>query len=172
MYQKMHFSIIISCNPKSKEYVIAMITEQQKQYMYNKFKAQYDFLAQKQSDKIKEQYKKKLDRRYNKRLRTIEQKAKDKQRIEKAIKKGKPIEKKDKTKTLSRYKNEAFSIFQLYIRISKSNNKGFVVLLDNKNTVYYTECDAGHFYPKSNYPQLAFVVDNVFPISKYTNKAQ
>ena len=76
------------------------------------------------------------------------------------------------TQTLSAVKKEAFAIFQLYIRISKSNNRGFVVLLDNKNTVYYTECDAGHFFPKSNYPQLAFVVDNVFPISKYTNKAQ
>lgn len=148
--------------------------DKQKQVSYSRMERQYNFLKQKKYAEIDDLLNKKMFRRFKRREKNYDIQTKKLVKQAEAKLQGKKIAVtvKPTTQTLSAVKKEAFAIFQLYIRISKSNNKGFVVLLDNKNTVYYTECDAGHFYPKSNYPQLAFTVDNVFPISKYTNKAQ
>lgn len=139
-----------------------MQTDPHIEYIHKNIITQYNFLANNKTEKLQEQYRKKAERKFQRRLKAYNLKQKAK------VKGTKPVVK----ESLSSIKKEAFSIFQLYIRISKSDEKGFVKLVDTGKKVYYTECDAGHYYPKSNYPQLAFYSDNVRPISKYTNKAQ
>lgn len=147
---------------------------------YSKMERQYTYLKEKKYSEIDDHYNNKLIRRFKRWEKQYDLKTKLLVQKAEVVANKKPVDKienrihksKAKPETLSIIKKEAFSIFQLYIRISKSDKKGFVKLVDTGKQVYYTECDAGHYYPKSSYPQLAFYEDNVRPISKFTNKAQ
>ena len=47
-----------------------------------------------------------------------------------------------------------------------------VLQVDTDVMVHYSKCQGGHLYPKHNFPQLAFVIENVRPISAFGNKRQ
>jgi len=79
----------------------------------------------------------------------------------------KPLKKKEPS-----MKQKAFREFQLLMRLVNADDDGHVTLVDTGQRVHYTKCDAGHYYPKKNYPHLAFEGINCYPISKNTNKLQ
>lgn len=69
-------------------------------------------------------------------------------------------------------KQKAFKEFQLYCRISRADDRWYITMVDNLKKVHYTECQWGHFYPKHNYPHIAFSAINCRPISRQCNKMQ
>lgn len=121
----------------------------------------------KASQKIKLRYSKRIKRiedsknkKLNNDLRTLEWKA--------PLKKNMPSESRISTKV----KQKAFVMFQLRCRLSRADSEWMVMLLDRWYKVHYKTCDAGHYYPKSSYPHIAFEPDNCRPISKFMNKQQ
>jgi len=78
-----------------------------------------------------------------------------------------------KPKGIDRYKKHAITEFQLYIRLSKSDEDWYCVMIDDPNIIRkYNWCDAGHIRPKYNYPHMIFYENNVRPQSKRDNKKQ
>lgn len=72
----------------------------------------------------------------------------------------------------AKIKQKAFNMFQSYCRLKRANHNLRVILMDTGASKWYQGCDGWHFYPKHNYPHLAFEVDNCRPISKRMNKRQ
>lgn len=109
--------------------------------------------------------------RYEKQLAKI---AKSKQReLNKQIRKVVNLKpNKPKKKSDAKMKQNAYQEFQKYSKLSRMDKDGYVILVDTGERVYWRDCDWWHYRPKHNYPQLAFELDNVRPISKWTNKMQ
>lgn len=90
--------------------------------------------------------------------------------LEKVVRRAiwrKPLKKKEKS-----MKQKAFAEFQLYARISRAYSRWYVTMVDNLKRVHYTECQWWHFYPKPNYPHIAFNPLNCRPISRQCNRMQ
>lgn len=95
---------------------------------------------------------------------------KSNEQLEKVIRRSiklKPLKKKELS-----MKQKAFKEFQLYCRISRANSRWYVTMVDNLKDVHYTECQWWHFYPKHNYPHIAFNQLNCRPISRQCNRMQ
>lgn len=85
------------------------------------------------------------------------------------IKWKKPLKKHQKK---IKWKQKAFSEIQKYSKLSRSNNKWYVLQVDTWKVVKWNKCQWWHMYPKKNYPQLAFDINNIRPISPRWNKKQ
>lgn len=69
-------------------------------------------------------------------------------------------------------REKAFEVFQKCMRLLRADDQWYVLLMDTKQKVLRTECDGWHYFPKHNYPSIAFDEDNCRPISKRWNKQQ
>lgn len=137
--------------------------------------------AEERIAKMKERKQKQLEKQIEKQKEKMQRKIKileNKERT-KSEKKARAILWKKQTKktsnvsdSLTKNKKEAYKWFQLYIRLLRSDEKGYLKLADNGRRVFYTNCDAGHIYSKHNFPHIAFEEINCYPISKWTNKLQ
>ena len=76
--------------------------------------------------------------------------------------------------SVAKIKNKAHSAVQKYAKLSKMDADGYVTLMDTGERVKRNDpkVNAGHLYGKKNYPHLAFCLDNIRPISRWTNKKQ
>ncbi len=103
-------------------------------------------------------YVKKKDRRLNQKIR--------------AELGRKPL--KQKMPSMAKIKNKAHSAVQKYAKLSKMDAEGYVTLMDTGERVKRNDpkVNAGHLYGKKNYPHLTFCLDNIRPISRWTNKKQ
>jgi len=72
---------------------------------------------------------------------------------------------KAKPSKISKIKAEAFALVQKYARMLRADEDGMVTLLDTGERVHWTKAYWWHLRPKFNYPQLAFEIDNIRPIS-------
>jgi len=81
---------------------------------------------------------------------------------------------KQKMPSVAKIKNKAHSAVQKYAKLSKMDKDGYVTLMDTGERVKRNDpkVNAGHLYGKKNYPHLAFCLDNIRPISRWTNKKQ
>lgn len=129
-------------------------------------KLKYDKLKTLRVSQVISQYDKKLEKSISKCKRIYKNKKIDTRK--KIL--WKPV--KFRWPTDAKIKQRAFNMFQSYCRISRADSKLKVVLMDTGQKKWYQWCDGWHFYPKHNYPQLAFEVDNCRPISKRMNKRQ
>ena len=85
--------------------------------------------------------------------------------------KWKTVVKKDHS--LARYKKMAEAEFQKYARLLRADLDGYVTCMDTgERRLWNKKVDGWHYYAKSTYPQLAFNIMNVYPITKYWNKKQ
>lgn len=136
---------------------------------------QYDSLKEKAIAKIHSRYDKKLE----KRLKKISSQY-DKMRINKKKKiKGIEVKKVDKTN----WKEKANHEVQLYAKLSRAYilDWDIVILLVDKQKLVKLFKDNGmmdwtiqgwHVYGKKNFPHMIYLVNNIYPITSWTNKMQ
>lgn len=81
---------------------------------------------------------------------------------------------KQKMPSVDKIKNKAHSAVQKYAKLSKMDAEWYVTLMDTGERVKRNDpkVNAGHLYGKKNYPHIAFDLDNIRPISRWTNKKQ
>lgn len=118
---------------------------------------------QKSKDDIMSKYEKQQARFLSRANRELEK------QIRKAIGR-KPLKKKERS-----MKQKALAEFQKYCKLARCNVKtGLLTLVDTGEVVKWNDkkVNAWHYYPKHNYPHLAFDLDNCRPISRMTNKLQ
>ena len=73
---------------------------------------------------------------------------------------------------MDKVRNKAYKYFQMYIRLLRADNDGYLTLACSGKRVLRTKCNAGHIYSKHYYPHIAFNIENCYPISAMTNKIQ
>ena len=127
-------------------------------------------LEEKKQENIK-LYAEKQSIKYEKLLRKIE---KNKLReLDKQVRKvagKKPLKKKMPSE--AKRKEKAYQQFQKFCKLIRMDKYGYVVLADTWEKVFWNKCQWWHYYSKRNYPQLAFELDNVHPITWITNRLQ
>jgi len=81
---------------------------------------------------------------------------------------------KQKMPSMDKIKNKAHSAVQKYAKLSRADKDGYIITVDTMEKLKRNDksVQAGHHRPKKNYPHMAFVVDNIYPIKKWTNKRQ
>lgn len=182
--------------PKQVEYERSVMKIQ----AFNRMKSKYQMIKERKTVEVDDYYDRKLSRawsRYEKKydMRTkklllnaeiLEKKTEKKtdkamiksqqkkldDAIQKRASKLQKIAVKEKAMKKVNHKENAHILVQLYARISRADKDWYVRLIDNNNVVKYTACDWWHLYPKQNYPQLVFHMDNIRPQSKWSNKRQ
>lgn len=128
---------------------------------------------QKRHQELVENYKVGLSAKFERKLRSIEIK---KQRelanlIRKSLNK-KPL--KPKPEKVDKIKNMAYTEIQKYAKLIVADKDGYIITVDTNERLKRNDksVQAWHWRPKHNYPQLAFELDNIHPIKKWTNKRQ
>jgi len=88
------------------------------------------------------------------------------------VKWKKPL--KQKMPSVAKIKNKAHSEVQKYAKLSVCDAEWYVILVDTGERLKWNDkrVQAGHRYPKKNYPHLAFDLANIHPIKSWTNKRQ
>lgn len=142
-----------------------------------KLRRYYEALAIKRKAEIENYYNKKLEKRTKKIVSEYNRKRIDKKKLIL----GKPI--KEKVEKKSKEKSKALKEIQLYSKLSRIEIRDWVLMvwLADKN-IYTDLLDVEwnirsdiqwwHCYPQKNYPQLAFDINNIRPISILTNRRQ
>lgn len=77
-----------------------------------------------------------------------------------------------KQRISTKIKQKAYTEIQKYARLLRANSKGMVKLADTWQRVHRTKAQWWHIYSKKNYPQLAFNILNIRPITSNTNRIQ
>lgn len=131
-------------------------------------KLKYDALKANNIAKITSRYDKKLELRLKKIAREYDRKRiNEKKKIQ-----GKEVKKKEP----KNMKSKALAEIQKYAKLSRAYldwDKIMIYLYDKKITVELDKkVNWWHCYPQRNYPQLAFEVNNIRPISARWNKTQ
>lgn len=130
----------------------------------------YDKLKEIQIANINIRYDKKLEKRLSKIAREYDNR--------KSEKRFKVYWKVIKTKlpTLSKMKNKALSEIQLYAKLIRAWTEMWlptVYLVDKKAATHISQSvNWWHVYGQRNYPHMAFEIDNIRPISWFSNKMQ
>lgn len=117
-------------------------------------------------NKIKEQNEKKLQRRLNQINKQYNQRKINKK---KEIKWQKIVKKSVKEKS---WKKKAFEAIQYLSKIARADWDWLVLQRDTMKVVHWAECQWWHIFPKKNYPHMAFLLDNIWPISQWWNYKQ
>lgn len=130
----------------------------------------YERLKELQVSKITIRYDKKLEKRLSKIGKIY-----DRSRINKKKKiLGKEI--KIKLPSLGKMKEKALTVIQLYAKLNRAVllTTGIRIYLYDKQIRVYLDKNVnwGHVYGQRNYPNMAFEVDNIRPISSWSNKQQ
>lgn len=88
------------------------------------------------------------------------------------VKWKKPL--KQKLPSVAKIKNKAHSEVQKHAKLSVCDKDWYVILVDTGERLKRNDkrVQAGHWYPKKNYPHLAFDLMNIHPIKSWTNKRQ
>jgi hypothetical protein len=60
----------------------------------------------------------------------------------------------------------------LYSKLARSDRNGYVLQVDTGMVVKRSECQGGHAWPQHNFPHMAFLLDNIRPISPNGNRQQ
>lgn len=126
--------------------------------------SEYESLFQKQMEKQLAIYERKRQRRIN---------AVTKQYHEKLTDKTKAIRKLEvKVRISTKIRSKAIVEFQKRCKLSRTNSKWQVFLVDKWYRVHRSESVAWHRWPKGRYPHMIFCIDNVRPITEWTNYQQ
>jgi len=128
---------------------------------------------QKRQQELIENYKVGLSAKFERKLRSIE--LRKQRELGSFIRKSlgrKPL--KQKMPSMDKIKNKAHSAVQKYAKLSRADKDGYIITVDTMERLKRNDksVQAGHHRPKKNYPHMAFVVDNIYPIKKWTNKRQ
>lgn len=130
----------------------------------------YNRLMSEANEKIRIRYEKKKERTLRKRLKTEELSYKTSLQ---ALKKWDITKLKTKRpRTLAKWKNETFKVFQSRRKLSLCDKDGMLWAVDIQKRVHYKTIQAWHYYWKKNHPNLVFEPLNVRPITQNTNWQQ
>jgi len=129
-----------------------------------------------QSKQLKDQEKiiAKIERERTKKIKRYQEKtAQNIKNLEREEKGKKVVEYKKEPKKMKRYKDRAIKRFQEFIRYRDCNdeNRNWI-MIDVEEFRNVHGCDAGHYFPKKNYPQLIFNEDNVHAQTWWWNYRQ
>lgn len=130
-----------------------------------KLKLYYDALATKRKAEIENYYNKKLE----KRTKSIEVFYEEKRKSKKAKIYGKAPA---KNKKMWKIRLRAYTIYQKWRKLSLCDKYWRLKLADTWEAVHWSKAVAWHIYSKKNYWHMAFLDDNVWPITHSTNKEQ
>lgn len=72
----------------------------------------------------------------------------------------------------TKIRDKAIAEFQKRTKLVRADFYGMVHLKDTLQRVHRSESVAGHIYPKSKYPHMIFILENVRPITEKTNYIQ
>ena len=140
--------------------------EYKKEKLISSVKFQYIWLVKNQTDRIQEQYAKKLERR----LRKINNKYKERQtKMIKLKIYHKVVEKKENIKKI---KQKAFEEVQRYAKLSRLLEWWMLLQVDTWKILPWKKSQWWHIYWKKNFPHMAFKLLNIRPISQRCNKIQ
>jgi len=133
-------------------------------------KLKYDKLKEQSASKIFKRYDKKLERRLSKITNEYNRKRIDtkKKILGKEVKKKLP--------SISKMKSKALASIQKYAKLSRSvysKKWPMVFILDKQMRVLLDKnVNWWHVYPQSNFRNMMFVENNIWPISNWWNKVQ
>ena len=105
-----------------------------------------------------------MQRRINKVTKEIKEKQTD------AIREIRGQEKKERIP--DNIKTKAINEFQKRSKLVRADSEGTVLLADKLLRVHWKESVAWHYFPKQNFPHMIFDIDNLWPITSWTNYNQ
>jgi len=148
-----------------KERIITRLEYKKKQVVEN-LKMKYSFLVKNATDKIKERYDIKLARALSKAEKQYERRKNRQIKVKVYKKEVKLVVPK------ATWKSKAFKEVCKFAKLCRADSKWMVTQVDTGKLVHRSECVGGHIYPKGNFPHMAFLVNNIRPISMRWNKKQ